>query len=45
MNIGEYDKAIQNFLRAWALAPDNEKVEQKIKRARQAKNAEKHILP
>jgi general secretion pathway protein A len=44
MNIGDYDKAIQNFLRARALAPDNEGVEQKIKRARQAKNAEKHIL-
>jgi len=44
MNTGEYDKALDSFLRAVASAPANMVAQEKVKRARRAKAAEQKIL-
>jgi hypothetical protein len=44
MTRGEYDKALLSFARALAATPDDQEVQEKIKRARRAKMAEENIL-
>jgi len=44
MNLGDYDRALQSFTTALALAPNNSEAYRKLKRARLAQAAERDIL-
>jgi hypothetical protein len=44
MTRGEYDQALLSFSRALAATPDDQEVQERIKRARRAKMAEENVL-